>query len=249
MEYPVMETSSLFTSGIKKPVKEKRISKTAKLNVSLASKIKTKIINNSSIFKISLKHNNRALAQALSREKENSRRITTEKTLLQKEVEKLNFENTFLRLKLNNLNKKLIEIEALMNNNLITAIEMSTLSEFHQSPFLLPSSKKKRVSKQCKLMRLPFARVPLTSNDDDDDDDDNKEKTQCNNKTISKTSPDTPSLVSTRRLSTQHNLESLFHKEKDQNVYGLNVSEHISSVVDTLPKGEIFFLIHFEYQY
>lgn len=44
MEYPVMETSSLFTSGIKKPVKEKRISKTAKLNVSLASKIKTKII-------------------------------------------------------------------------------------------------------------------------------------------------------------------------------------------------------------
>lgn len=236
MEYPVMETSSLFTSGIKKPVKEKRISKTAKLNVSLASKIKTKIINNSSIFKISLKHNNRALAQALSREKENSRRITTEKTLLQKEVEKLNFENTFLRLKLNNLNKKLIEIEALMNNNLITAIEMSTLSEFHQSPFLLPSSKKKRVSKQCKLMRLPFARVPLTSNDDDDDDDDNKEKTQCNNKTISKTSPDTPSLVSTRRLSTQHNLESLFHKEKDQNVYGLNVSEHISSVVDTLPK-------------
>ncbi|XP_044792948.1 shugoshin 2 isoform X2 [Bubalus bubalis] len=161
MEYPAMETSSLFTSGIKKHVKDRRISKTTKLNVSLASKIKTKIINNSSIFKISLKHNNRALALALSRERENSRRITTEKMLLQKEVDKLNFENTFLRLKLNNLNKKLIEIEALMNNNLITAIEMSTLSEFHQSPFLLPSSKKKRVSKQCKLTRLPFARKPF----------------------------------------------------------------------------------------
>ncbi|XP_059871587.1 shugoshin 2 [Delphinus delphis] len=227
MEYPVMETGSLFTSGIKRHVKEKRISKAAKLNVSLASKIKTKILNNSSIFKISLKHNNRALAQALSREKENSRRITTEKMLLQKEVEKLNFENTFLRLKLNNLNKKLIEIEALMNNSLITAIEMSTLSEFHESPFLLPSSKKKRVSKQCKLMRLPFARVPLTSNDDDDED---KEKKQCDN-IMSKTSPDSPSLV-----STQHNLELLFLKENDQNVCGVNDSKHISSIVDILPK-------------
>ena len=63
--------------------------------------------DNSSIFKISLKHNNRALALALSRERENSRRITTEKMLLQKEVDKLNFENMFLRLKLNNLVWKL----------------------------------------------------------------------------------------------------------------------------------------------
>uniref|UniRef100_A0A2K6GCK8 Shugoshin 2 n=1 Tax=Propithecus coquereli TaxID=379532 RepID=A0A2K6GCK8_PROCO len=240
MECPVMETGSLFTTGIKRHVKDKRISKTAKLNVSLASKIKTKIINNSSIFKISLKHNNRALAQALSREKENSRRIATEKMLLQKEVEKLNFENTFLRMKLNNLNKKLLEIEALMNNNLITAIEMSSLSEFHQSSFLLSASKKKRISKQCKLMRLPFARVPLTSNDDDDDDDDDKEKAQCDNNIKSKTSPDIPSSVSTRQpLSTQCNLEVSFLKENNQNVCGLDDSEHISSVVDVLPKGEI----------
>ncbi|XP_055254121.1 shugoshin 2 [Moschus berezovskii] len=233
MEYPAMESSSLFTSGIKKHVKDRRISKTTKLNVSLASKIKTKIINNSSIFKISLKHNNRALALALSRERENSRRITTEKMLLQKEVDKLNFENTFFRLKLNNLNKKLIEIEALMNNNLITAIEMSTLSEFHQSPFLLPSSKKKRVSKQCRLTHLPFARVPLTSNDDDDED---KEKIQCDDSTISKTSPDSPSLVSARPVSTQNNLRLPFVKENDQNVCSVNDSEHVSSNVDILPK-------------
>uniref|UniRef100_A0A8C0QV58 Shugoshin 2 n=1 Tax=Canis lupus dingo TaxID=286419 RepID=A0A8C0QV58_CANLU len=107
MEHPVMDTGPLYTSGINRHGKDKRISKTGKLNVSLASKIKTKILNNSSIFKISLKHNNRALAQALSREKENYRRITTEKMLLQKEVEKLNFENAFLRLKLNNLVWKL----------------------------------------------------------------------------------------------------------------------------------------------
>uniref|UniRef100_A0A8C4MQN0 Shugoshin 2 n=1 Tax=Equus asinus asinus TaxID=83772 RepID=A0A8C4MQN0_EQUAS len=219
MEYPVLETGSLFTSGVKRHVKEKRISKPAKLNVSLASKIKTKIINNSSIFKISLKHNNRALAQALSREKENSRRITTEKMLLQKEVEKLNFENTFLRLKLNNL------VWKLYYENF-----------FHQSSFLLPASKKKRVSKQCKLMHLPFARVPLTSNDDDDDDDDGKEKMQCDDNIKSKMSPDIPSSVSTRQpLSTQCNLELLFLKENNQNVCGLSDSEHISSI-DILPK-------------
>ncbi|XP_006862103.1 PREDICTED: shugoshin-like 2 [Chrysochloris asiatica] len=235
MESPVLESGPLFTSGIKRHVKGKRISKTATLNVSLASKIKTKIINNSSILKISLKHNNRALAQALSREKENCRSLTTEKMLLQKEVEKLNFENTFLRLKLTNLNKKLIDIEALMNNNLLTAIEMSSLSEFHQSPFVLPVSQEKRVSKQCKLMRLPFARVPLTSNDDDDDDND-KEKIQCDN-VISKASTDVHSLVSTKQpLSTHCNLELPFLKEKKQSVHGLEDSEHISSVIDVLSK-------------
>uniref|UniRef100_A0A8I3WXQ7 Shugoshin 2 n=1 Tax=Callithrix jacchus TaxID=9483 RepID=A0A8I3WXQ7_CALJA len=246
MECSVMETGSLFTSGIKRHVKDKRISKTAKLNVSLASKIKTKILNNSSIFKISLKHNNRALAQALSREKENSRRITTEKMLLQKEVEKLNFENTFLRLKLNNLNKKLIDIEALMNNNLITAIEMSSLSEFHQSSFLLSASKKKQISKQCKLMPLPFARVPLTSNDDEDDD---KEKMQCDNNIKSKTLPDTSSRSTIQPLSTPDNLEVLFLKENNQNVCGSDDSERISSIVDAPPKGEIVLKIHFEYLY
>ncbi|XP_040827887.1 shugoshin 2 [Ochotona curzoniae] len=237
MESSVLETDSVI-SRTKRHVRDRRISKTAKLNVSLASKIKTKIINNSSIFKISLKHNNRALAQALSREKENSRRITTEKMILQKEVEKLNFENMFLRHKLNNLNKKLIEIEALMNNNLITAIEMSSLSEFHQSPFSLPASKKKQISKQSKLMRLPFARVPLTSNDDDDDGDgDDKEKMQCNQSVLSEAPPDIPSSASTKRsLSARHNLEELLQKENNQIIYSLDDSEHISSLVDILPK-------------
>ncbi|ELW62675.1 Shugoshin-like 2 [Tupaia chinensis] len=238
MEGPVMETGTLFTSGIKRQVKDKRISKTAKLNVSLASKIKSKIINNSSIFKISLKHNNRALAQALSRERENSRRITTEKMLLQKEVEKLNFENTFLRLKLNNLNKKLIEIKAFTNNNLKAAIEMSSLSEFHQSPFPLPTSNKKWSSKQCQLMRLPFARVPLTSHDDDDDD---KEKMQYDND-ISKTSSDIISSISTRQpLSTQYDSEVLFHKESNENMYCLYDSENISSTVGVFLKESHFY--------
>ncbi|CAO2616000.1 Shugoshin 2 [Lemmus lemmus] len=235
MEYPVMEADAV-TSGIKRRVKD-RIAKT-KLNVSLASKIKTKILNNSSIFKISLKHNNRALARALSREKESSRRITTEKMLLQKEVEKLNFENTFLRLKLSNLNKKLIEVESLVNNNLITAIEMSSLSEFHQSPFFLSARKRKRISKQSKSVHLPFARVPLTSENDDDDDGGggDKWKTKCYSRIASKTSPDVTSSLSRQSLSLrQCNLEVLLPKEDNQNACVSGYSEQ-TSCVDVLPK-------------
>lgn len=233
MEYPGIEDDSV-SSGIKRRVKD-RIAKT-KLNVSLASKIKTKILNNSSIFKISLKHNNRALARALSKEKENSRRITTEKVQLQKEVEKLNFENTFLRLKLNNLNKKLIEIESQVSNSLLTAIEMSSLSEFHQSSFLLSANKKKRVSKQCKPAHLPYARVLITSeNDDDDDGDDDKWKTKCNNRTVSKTSPDSTSSVSRQSLSLhQCNLEVFLPQEDNQKTCESGHSEYTSSV-DVLP--------------
>ncbi|KAK7832108.1 hypothetical protein U0070_015255 [Myodes glareolus] len=239
MDYPVMEADTI-TSGIKRRVKD-RIAKT-KLNVSLASKIKTKILNNSSIFKISLKHNNRALAQALSREKENSRRITTEKMLLQKEVDKLNFENTFLRLKLSNLNKKLIEIESLVNNNLITAIEMSSLSEFHQSPLFLSARKRKRISKQSKSVHLPFARVPLTSENDDDDDGGGDDcggddwRTKCYSRIASKTSPDVASSLSRQSLSLrQCNLEVLLPKEDNQNTCVSSYSEQTSSV-DVLPK-------------
>ncbi|XP_005373305.1 PREDICTED: shugoshin-like 2 isoform X2 [Chinchilla lanigera] len=234
MESPGMRPD-LVTSAIKRRVKDKRASKTT-LNVSLASKIKTKIINNSSIFKISLKHNNRALAQALSREKENSRRIATEKMLLQKEVEKLNFKNTFLQLKLDNLNKKLIEIESLLSNNLITAIEMSNLSEFHQSSFLPSTGKKKRPSRQCELTRLPFARVPLPSNDDDDDDD--KEKTPRDSSVAPRVSPDAPSSGSVRQSApTQRTVDTLFLKENSWNMQGPEDAEHVSSSV-TVPSKE-----------
>ncbi|XP_021054032.1 shugoshin 2 [Mus pahari] len=229
MEYPGIEVDSV-TSGIKRRVKG-RIAKT-NLNVSLASKIKAKILNNSSIFKISLKHNNRALARALSKEKENSRRITTEKMQLQKEVEKLNFENTFLRLKLNNLNKKLIEIESHVSNDLLTAVEMSSLSEFHQGSFLLSANKKQRISKQCKPAHLPYARVLLTSEDDDGGGGgaDDRWNIKCNNRTISKTLPDSTSSVSRQPLSLhQGNLKAFPPKEDNQKTRGSGHSDHTSS--------------------
>ncbi|KAM6398069.1 shugoshin 2, partial [Pluvialis apricaria] len=109
----------------------------AKWNASLASKIRTKLINNSTMFKVSLKQNNRALAVALSVEKENSRKLKNEKIFLQKEVEKLQLHNILLHGKLNCLNKMLIEIEAFLNYNLLTAIEITSLSENLQSSLSL----------------------------------------------------------------------------------------------------------------
>lgn len=61
---------------------------------------------------------------------------------------------------------------------------------------------------------------------------------QHDNNFISKTSSDVPTLVSTRQ--SQYNLE-LCLKENNQNVCCLDDSEQISSIIDILPKGEIFF--------
>ncbi|XP_070588198.1 shugoshin 2 isoform X1 [Erythrolamprus reginae] len=138
MEIDVMaEASSLFTiGGIKKHVMEKKKGdlKVKKLNASLASKIKTKIIRNSSFLKNSLKHNNKALVMALSTEKENSRRLNNENSLLQKELDGLNLQNILLRRKLSYLNKTLKEIQAFLKYKILTAIELSTFSECIPKP-------------------------------------------------------------------------------------------------------------------
>ncbi|XP_020840561.1 shugoshin 2 [Phascolarctos cinereus] len=213
-------TSLFFTQRIKRHVKDKKSSRVNKLNTSLASKIKNKIINNSSIIKISLKHNNRALAQALSIEKENSRKLTTEKMMLHKEVEKLSFRNAFLRQKLNHLHKTLIETEAFVSSNLISAIEMTSHPEDYQSPSLLPASQKKGIGNQVDLLHHSFGReiphvrpthlpmrVLLTAADDDDDDGDEKETFQNDSNLTTKKVPDSLTPVATKvSLSNQFHL-------------------------------------------
>ncbi|XP_074158848.1 shugoshin 2 isoform X2 [Sminthopsis crassicaudata] len=230
-------SSLLFPQRIKRHVKDKKTSKVNKLNTSLASKIKNKIINNSSIVKISLKHNNRALAQALSIEKENSRKLTTEKMLLHKEVEKLSFRNAFLRQKLNHLHKTLIETEAFVSSNLISAIEMTSHPEDFQSPPLsLSSQKKKGIGKQQDLLHHSFGRdiphirpthlpmrVLLTSADDDEDGDD-KETFHDNNFTTKKIPDSLTPVASKVSLSNEFNLELLHSPEK--NVQEINAQDN-----------------------
>ncbi|KAJ6665257.1 hypothetical protein lerEdw1_004306 [Lerista edwardsae] len=164
----IPEASSLFTFGdIKRCVREKKNGplKFAKLNTSLASKIKTKVTSNSTLFKTSLKLNNKALAMALSTEKENSRRLKNEKLLLQKEVNELHVQNVLLCRKLNYLNKTLIEIKAFLNNNLLTAIEVSTLSECVQKHLALEGNQCNSIGHQPEIFDLPVRSIKICASD------------------------------------------------------------------------------------
>ncbi|XP_071977108.1 shugoshin 2 isoform X1 [Engystomops pustulosus] len=124
--------------------------KVVKLQTSLAAKIKTKTLNNSSILKVSLKHNNKALACALTAEKEKSRCLGNDIMFLQKEVKSLHFQNALLRQNLSIVNKMLKDIDIFMNVNLSSAIEIS--SQIESADCLsLNETKSERFSQQSAL--------------------------------------------------------------------------------------------------
>ncbi|XP_030614499.1 shugoshin 2 isoform X2 [Archocentrus centrarchus] len=74
------------------PVKTMIDSKASKQTSTAASKIRNKLLNTSSFFKVSLKTNNKALALALQAQRERSRQLEMDVVFLQKQVEALYFE-------------------------------------------------------------------------------------------------------------------------------------------------------------
>ncbi|CAK6967671.1 uncharacterized protein sgo2 [Scomber scombrus] len=86
----------------------------------VVSKIKNKIHNTSSFFKVSLKTNNKALAVALGTQKERSRQLEKDIVYLQKQVEALCFELATKKYKL----RKLLPILQNLHSNTLHHLDM-----------------------------------------------------------------------------------------------------------------------------
>ncbi|KAG7463920.1 hypothetical protein MATL_G00181720 [Megalops atlanticus] len=115
-------------------VKKQAALKAAKQNSSIAAKIKTKIQNTSSFFKVSLKTNNKALALALMAQKEKSRQLETETVRLQKEIQALCFDLALRRYKHRQLVVILKDLQASTLKSMMTAIDLLSNNDDSSNP-------------------------------------------------------------------------------------------------------------------
>ncbi|KAJ8012593.1 hypothetical protein DPEC_G00044480 [Dallia pectoralis] len=99
-----MNTSTDDRKVLSSVLPGKKPSKPPKHNsLAVSSKIKSKILNTSSFFKVSLKNNNKALALALVAQRERSRQLEMETVQLRKQAESLCFDLAIRRHKHNQL--------------------------------------------------------------------------------------------------------------------------------------------------
>ncbi|XP_041116394.1 uncharacterized protein LOC121321486 [Polyodon spathula] len=103
--------------------------KAAKLNTSLALKIKTKILNNSSIVHTSMKINNKALALALSAQKEKCKFLEKEMITLQKEAVMLYVQNASYSHRQKHLLSLLKELQQSTHDRLDAAVKMCSVED------------------------------------------------------------------------------------------------------------------------
>ncbi|XP_062906103.1 shugoshin 2-like isoform X1 [Mobula hypostoma] len=114
-----MESGAMYMKGsnigleFSDKMKERRngMLKKTKYNALLTSKIKTKILNSSSMMKISLKNNNKALAIALAKEKQKYRVLEQENVMLQKEMCSQSYDIVMLQQRLTTQNAKISVLE------------------------------------------------------------------------------------------------------------------------------------------
>ncbi|KAG9271420.1 shugoshin 2 [Astyanax mexicanus] len=98
-----------------------------------AAKIKTKLNNTSSFFKVSLKTNNKALALALAAQKQRTRQLETETVVVLKEVQALRFELAIQRHKNKQMFTILREFYTSSINTMAKAVDFISKEEASES--------------------------------------------------------------------------------------------------------------------
>nr|XP_023661453.1 shugoshin 2-like isoform X1 [Paramormyrops kingsleyae] len=117
----MMSSSTTLVNPRGRMVRQRQVAKPSSL---ISSKIKTKIANTSSFFKVSLKTNNKALALALAAQKEKSRHLETEIVRLRKEVQSLCFDLALRRHKQTQLVAVLKDLHSNALKSLAAAVDV-----------------------------------------------------------------------------------------------------------------------------